>query len=277
MGVKTALTLDQANQLFKAYDFEQIQPTADGIIDTTYIVENSTASYILKKFEEADAGQIEEERRLLQKFAHCQVNVPQHLCSAKDWHLYTRLRGQTLSSVSYVHLQTLARTLSLMHRCAHASTAKQQLFEKSKTTARLNSLKSKQYKHYRELRHLQHCRPKIDGVIHGDLFLDNVLFSHQHIGIIDFIDAGEGSFAFDLGVSALAWALRGSTLGYLRLFLQSYNQHAPRKITLKELMQEIEVAAAFYTLNRIEKNSGSLAHKKALLKKTRWLKRGKTW
>jgi hypothetical protein len=47
MGVKTALTLDQANQLFKAYDFEQIRPTMNGIIDTTYIVENSTASYIM--------------------------------------------------------------------------------------------------------------------------------------------------------------------------------------------------------------------------------------
>ena len=277
MGVKTALTLDQANQLFEEYGFEQIRPTMNGIIDTTYIVENSTASYILKKFEEADAKQIKEERRLLQKFAHCQINVPQHLCSAEDWHLYTRLPGQTVSSVSYVHLQTLARTLSSMHHCARSSSNEQQLFTKSKVSTRLNTLKTKQYRHYIRLRHLQHYRPKTDGLIHGDLFLDNVLFSHQHIGIIDFIDAGEGSFAFDLGVSALAWALRGSSLGPLRLFLQSYNQHAPTKISLKALLREIEVAAAFYTLNRMEKNSGSLAHKKALLKKTTWLKRGKTW
>lgn len=277
MGVKTALTLDQANQLFKAYDFEQIRPTMNGIIDTTYIVENSTASYILKKFEEADAKQIKEERRLLQKFAHCQINVPQHLSTAEDWHLYTRLPGQTVSSVSYVHLQTLARTLAKMHHCARSSSNEQQLFTKSRVTARLNSLRSKQYKHYMQLRHLQHYRPEIDGLIHGDLFLDNVLFSHQHIGIIDFIDAGEGSFAFDLGVSALAWALRTHTLGSVRLFLQSYNQHAPTKISLKALLKEIEVAAAFYTLNRMDKSSGSLTYKKALIKKIQWLKRGKNW
>ena len=203
--------------------------------------------------------------------------MPRHLSTAKEWHLYTRLRGQTVRSVSYAHLQILGRTLAKMHRCAHSSSHAQQLFVKSRVTARLNSLKAKQYRHYIELRQLQHCRPESDGLIHGDLFLDNVLFEKQHIGIIDFIDAGEGSFAFDLGVGALAWALRGSTLGYLRLFLQNYNQNAPRKMTLKELMQEVEVAAAFYTLNRMEKNSGSLAHKKALLKKTQWIKRGKTW
>src|SRR5690606_10953962 len=44
------------------------------------------------------------------------------------------------------------------------------------------------------------------GVIHGDLFRDNVLWNRDHISaVLDFESACEGSFAYDLMVTALAW------------------------------------------------------------------------
>jgi hypothetical protein len=44
------------------------------------------------------------------------------------------------------------------------------------------------------------------GVIHGDLFGDNLFFEDGKIScVIDFIEAYEGSFAFELGVVAFAF------------------------------------------------------------------------
>lgn len=274
MGIKTALTLDEANRLFDTYRFTAIRPTTEGIIDTTYIVDDNATSYILKRFEEADAAQIALERALLARFEACDITVPQHLCSAADWHLYTRLPGRSPKSASLRQLQSLARVLAKMHRCSQGLSAPQQLIDATKISASLNRLKQNRYSHYTALRHLRFYSPQNDGLIHGDLFLDNALFNAHHVGIIDFIDAGEGSFAFDLGVTALTWAYRGSTTGRLRLFLQAYNQQAPRKIGLPTLLESLKEGAAFYTLSRMVKQSGSPAHRQALLKRSKIIQRG---
>lgn len=46
-----------------------------------------------------------------------------------------------------------------------------------------------------------------DGVIHGDLFRDNVLWNDagEVVALLDFESASRGSFVFDLAVTALAW------------------------------------------------------------------------
>jgi homoserine kinase type II len=274
MGVKTELALCDANRLFAGYRFETIEATAHGIVDTTYVARTEESRCIVKKYEEADAARIGEEHRLLRRFARCALTVPRHLASSGEWHLYSCLEGEKVRIVRPVHLQSLGRALARMHRCNRARTCGRRLFDPEAITPKLRRLKEKRYGDYRRLRRLRDYRPRNEGVIHGDLFLDNVLFRGGNIGFIDFIDAGEGGFAFDLGVAALAWALRGSGTGYLRLLLRSYNQLAPTKVSFAELAEEIETAAAFYTLNRIDKDAHAPAHQRELLKKTRLLKRG---
>ena len=269
MGVKSALSLEEANRLFDNYRFEKLEATADGIIDTTYIARSGASAYILKKYEEADGARIEAERALLERFSRCGITVPSHLASSGEWHLYSCLKGQKAARVNHLHLRSVARTLARMHRCTHSG--HHPIFDPKETALQLRRVREKDYPSYRRLHRLSDYRPEGEGVIHGDLFVDNALFDGGRIGIIDFIDAGEGSFAFDLGVAALDWALRGRSMGYLRLFLRAYNQHAPRKITLHELTGEIKNAAAFYTLSRIDRKIRSSAHQKALLKRTRHL------
>ena len=51
------------------------------------------------------------------------------------------------------------------------------------------------------------------GIVHGDLFRDNVLFEKKEIsGVIDFYHAGKSAFLFDLAVIANDWAVNFDTL-----------------------------------------------------------------
>lgn len=47
------------------------------------------------------------------------------------------------------------------------------------------------------------------GLVHGDLFRDNVLWDHDRIlALLDFESAHEGPFVFDLAVTILSWSFR---------------------------------------------------------------------
>ncbi len=274
MGVKTVLSLEEANHLFETYEFTQIVPTTEGIIDTTYIVHSDGKKYILKRYEEASLSQIEDERVLLERLQNCGLNVPLHLASSGVWHLYSLLSGEIPGSVQSHHLQSLARTIAVMHHCTKKMRSEREAFPREKSALMLASVKSREFALYKQLSSLLGHQSASDGIIHADLFLDNVLFHKCKAGVIDFIDAGEGSFAFDLGVAALVWATRGSSRGYLQLFLNSYNQHSPKKISMKMLLVSIELAAQIYTLNRTHKGEKSYRHHRELLHKVRVLRRG---
>jgi homoserine kinase type II len=67
-----------------------------------------------------------------------------------------------------------------------------------------------------------------DGVIHGDLFRDNVLFNERGLtGVLDFHHAARGTLLFDLAVAANDWCSDSSgvldperTLTLLRAYHQ---------------------------------------------------------
>ncbi len=85
------------------------------------------------------------------------------------------------------------------------------------------------------------------GVIHGDLFRDNVLWRDERIlALIDFESASEGPFVYDLMVTALAWCYSNSFQGdLLAQLLASY--HEVRPLSGDEL-EALEVEAALACL-----------------------------
>src|SRR5688572_12044050 len=62
------------------------------------------------------------------------------------------------------------------------------------------------------------------GVVHGDLFRDNVLFGEGHIAaLLDFESAFHGPFVYDLVVTIAAWCFRDSfELALARAMVQGY-------------------------------------------------------
>jgi homoserine kinase type II len=63
----------------------------------------------------------------------------------------------------------------------------------------------------RELDALASSCPPVDGIIHGDLFPDNVLFAGADAILLDFEQASAGSFVYDLAVVLLSWCWADGT------------------------------------------------------------------
>ena len=269
MGVKTTLSLETLQTLFLHHDFRQITPTREGIIDTTYFVSSNTETFILKRFEDANPEEVLQEQQLLRRLQQCGLKVSQHLESKKEWHLYTKLSGSMLKHPTPLQLQHLGKDIAKMHQCLQGTLGLQAMMTPQQRDQMLQQVKNKNYALYKSVSPLQTLELKAEVLVHGDLFRDNVLFEGNHVGIIDFIDAGSATRLFDLGVAALSFA--SSSRAELGLFLKAYNQNTIQKISLPVLCSAIKDAARFYTLKRTTAGVRDYRHQQALLKQLRRL------
>jgi len=92
------------------------------------------------------------------------------------------------------------------------------------------------------------------GVIHGDLFRDNVLWEEERVAaLLDFESACDGSFAYDLMVTALAWCYGDKLeLDLVRSLFAGYQ--SVRRLEAREreaLHPEGKLAALRFTVTRI--------------------------
>jgi Ser/Thr protein kinase RdoA (MazF antagonist) len=247
MGVKTPLSLREAQTLFPYANITQLTPTTSGVIDTTYL----TPCYVLKKYERAIEEKIAYDTQLLHTLAKGGLRVPQHIATNHKWHLYTRLEGRSPINIHTHHILTLARFMAKLHTQTRNTQPPTLFLHNINITHCLRFTKQKQFYYYKKLQHLAHLTHNNDGFIHGDIFKDNCVFANNTMGVFDFIDGGGGSFVFDCAVALMAFSQK-SRLGYnTQLFLRAYNQKAPKKITLQTLTQEITNAKHLYALLRI--------------------------
>ncbi len=76
------------------------------------------------------------------------------------------------------------------------------------------------------------------GLIHGDLFRDNVLISEDRVsGLLDFESASRGPYVYDLMVTLLAWCFTDEMdLGLARALLDGYQSRRPLSSAEKAAM-----------------------------------------
>jgi Ser/Thr protein kinase RdoA (MazF antagonist) len=251
MSVKTLLTLQELQALFPSYDFIKITPASLGIQDTTYIVENAKERYILKKYEREIANAAVQERALLKKLKSAGFNTPLFIEKSHAWYLYEKLKGEHTKVVTTAHIQSLARCIAQLHSQTYKMQCSTNFIEKYPLAKMLNFTKSSSFFYYKKLQPLLRYRAKNDGIIHGDIFQDNTVFEGTKIGLFDFIDAGCGAFAFDVGVALLSFNTKKRDPYFINLFLNTYNQNAPKKLDTKTVQKNIQTAARFYALLRI--------------------------
>ena len=248
MGVKTPITLQEAETLFPHLSLNDLQETSDGVMDTTYLLDK----YVLKHYEREISSKILNDAKTLELLTSHGLNTPKYVASSKGWHLYTRLKGDIPKNISYFHIQALARFLSTMYSIKHKDFQNEYFLQNYKLSNILSYCKKNHYFYYKKLQSLQHFQLNKDGFIHGDLFKDNTLFHGEKIAVFDFIDGGLGAFSFDIAVALLSFNTN-KRRSYTKLFLNTYNQNAPHKITFTLIEKEIKNAAKLYALLRIQK------------------------
>jgi len=255
MGVKTPLSLQEAQAIFPEYAIVTLEATTNGIMDTTYIAISGTKqSYILKKYERDLGAKIQADAALL-SYLHTQgLNTPLLLAAAPPWYLYTKLSGSSPKHATLSHINALGRFVAHLHNATRTYSTPYDFFDHYPIKTILRGFKKSHFYHYKKFAPLLKHRQTNDGFIHGDLFCDNILFHNNTIAVFDFIDGGNGNFAFDLGVALFACNPHNKK-SYTTLLLKAYNQQAKKKIHVKELLQQRQRAQQFYELLRFKRKT----------------------
>jgi homoserine kinase type II len=95
------------------------------------------------------------------------------------------------------------------------------------------------------------------GVIHADLFRDNVLFADNHriSGILDFYSACTGALLFDIAITANDWCCEDGNINHEKFaaLLATYESLRPLEQLEKQHLQTMFRAAALrFWLSRLE-------------------------
>jgi homoserine kinase type II len=266
MGTKTLLSLHQLQQLFKSYHFTTIQATLWGVIDTTYIVSNTETSYILKKYERDIKQRISDDTQVLKTLHHSGLHVSKLLETNDEWYLYKKLDGTIPKTIKHYHVQALSRFMAKLHHITYKNDlpSSHHVITPLDIYLYLNAIKGTFYFYYKKCASLHFYHNRIDGFIHGDLFKDNALFKNEKLSVIDFIDSGKGSFLFDVAVTLVGFGIE-KRISFVTQFINTYNQHAPQKISLHTLNPVIKVAKQYYALKRIYREGKTVRAKELLL------------
>lgn len=257
MSVFTTVTPEQLQLWLRNYslgELRDLQGIASGITNTNYFVTTERGSYVLTLFEKNTAEELPYFLDLMAHLADRGIPCPHPVASnsgsylgelnGKPASLVTRLRGSSVEQPGPNHCAAMGAMLARLHlagqdfprqmgnpRGPHwwQATARQVLPLLDETRSRLL---------LQELAHQAGFRasdlPR--GVIHADLFRDNVLFEGlQLTGLIDFYYACNDVLAYDLAITVNDWCVDAQgELDTPRLMAMLRAYHQVRPLTASE-------------------------------------------
>jgi homoserine kinase type II len=203
MGIKRVVDIHDLQDIIQV---GKILPTTDGASDTVYILDDK---YILKIFENSHLNHLENEIHLLQLCNTLPVSklVNNTIYSIQDKPalLYYKCDGQSITEVEEIHIKQIAFFLQQLHRTtSNVKSSNPQIFTKDYLQQLIVQTR---YAPFQTIfNSLDDLSLSHDGIIHGDLFIDNALFENDTLScVIDFSETCNGDFIFDLAVCAISW------------------------------------------------------------------------
>ncbi len=251
MSVFTTVTEEEIADWLQQFDIGQLQSLkgiAAGITNTNYFVITHKNRYVLTIFEKNTLEELPYFVALMSHLANHGVPCPApvadkqgsclHILHDKPALMVTCLQGKDIAIPDVRHIQQVATTLAQMH-IAGASFALTgvnqrdeswriatagQVLPKLNLSDRTMLQKELAYQHGLDVSQLP------TGVIHGDLFRDNVLFDGDKLGgFIDFYYACNDILLYDVAITVNEWCLHhnGPDLGLIdeekmQVFLDAY-------------------------------------------------------
>ena len=277
MSVYTAVDADQLDSLLSDYSLGTVKAFTGieaGIENTNYFVTTTRGEYVLTIFEHVGVDELQFDLQLMEHMATAGIPCPlpvhrndgELLTSVgeKPAALLSKLSGKSPSKISLQLCSEIGHWLARLHLAGQdfpltRNTPRDQQWAVA-TLAELQSrLPAEQYDLLAAELEFQNTVPRKSlpqGIIHGDLFSDNVLFSGDKLtGLLDLYDASTDAWLYDIAITANAWCSQpdGSfDRSMLAALLQAYQQIRPlQKEELAAWPAMTRAAALRFWLSRL--------------------------
>lgn len=228
MAAYTQLSKKEAVEIAADYGLPKVlavRPVREGSVNTHYILETARGKFLVKIDEVKSEIEVKRELDLLLFLRKHGFPCPGPLTDrrgrhCRDWlgkqlSVYRHLDGHVLvpESLHAAHLENVGRVLADLHLVSKAykkGVESRFSFERvgeiyagvrGRLPHYLKKIVRTLDEEHEYLQNYLECKlPK--GIIHGDLFADNVLFKGEKvIAVLDFEAAGRGKFIFDLATA----------------------------------------------------------------------------
>ena len=243
MGIKIKITKKQLPKKYQKYDLTE---TVDGISDSVYLLGNI---YVLKIFENQTKQQISNEKELLIKLRTLQVPKVVDIFKIDNKYtvVYTQIIGNSIKIPSFLNIKQIAIFLKKQHKLTKNNNSSNiKLFKKNRLKKLIILSKNKELLSYFLDIEIE---LKNDGIIHGDIFTDNVKFKNNKLmGVYDYSEACEGDFLFDLAVISISWCFDDLEINdeKIKILIDTYDD----KIDKDSLIEYIKYALIYYATTR---------------------------
>jgi homoserine kinase type II len=252
MAVHTAISEGEARAILANYrglELLKVEDVAGGSVNSNFALTTPAGRLFLRVYEEQGRPGAEHETGLLERLAAAGVPTPPPL-RRLDGALVSEVRGKpaavfpwrvgTMRCQASVGAQDVGRVgeaLARIHVAGQGEPPYPGRFELPDLLARLDRVEREGGPEWAPvapslriaLQRAQAARdPRLPrGVVHGDLFRDQVLWGAdgEIAALLDFESACDGTFAFDLMVTVLAWCV-GDDLdsGLARAMVEGYQR-----------------------------------------------------
>ena len=248
------------NKKFRSKKFVGFKGIKQGIENTNYLLKSKNEKFILTIFEKrVSKKEVPFFMKLMDQLNNFKINCPKPLKTYQGNYLI-KLKNKTACIVSFLKgkdkkILNLKNCYSIGKMVAqmHYSTNKIRLYRKNSMGIRnlnplLNSIKFKSNKFTNIEKFLKKNFIDIkkkwpkklpNGIIHGDLFIDNIFFKNNKLsGIIDFYFAANDYFMYEIAicVNALCFDKKNSKFlinkKKIKKLIKGYE--SIRKISIKE-------------------------------------------
>ena len=263
MAVYTKINKKDISYINKIFDIGKIlefKGIKQGIENTNYLLKSKNKKFILTIFEKrVSKKEIPFFIKLMDKLNNSKINCPKpqkkknggYLINIKNKTacIVSFLNGKDKKSLNLKNCHDIGKMIAEMHQ----STKKINLYRKNSMSVKyLNPLmksirfKSKEFTNEEKFlktnfKYIKKKWPKNlpNGVIHGDLFIDNIFFKNKRLsGIIDFYFAANDYFMYEIAIciNALCFDKKKSKFSMnkkkIKNLINGYEKI--RKITVKE-------------------------------------------
>jgi homoserine kinase type II len=293
MALLTAISDDDARTLLAAYEgpplplahaaspglgpLELLQPLTAGSVNSNFALRAGGERFFLRIYEEQDAPGARAEAAMVGRLAAAGVPSAPPL-RRRDGALVSEVRGKPAAlfpwkegtsrcqaRVTHEDAGRVGEALARVHLAGGGERLGPSRFGYDELSARLDRVVAGADPRFvpsvRTLRDLlagaHAARPPglPQGLIHGDLFRDNVLWAADGTlaALLDFESASHGAFAFDLMVTVLAWCVGDQLdLSLARALCTGYGRVRPlEEVERRALAAEGMFASLRFAITRI--------------------------